>query len=161
VLVVTAVGAILFAITLFTSRSVNGGPFASWSAGQRGAGLALVLLIMLALLGVLLHRSSRPLWLAAEAGGVLVAPAVVEDPVHDALAAHPDVVRVKASVSGRRGRLRATVSVAVRPYAEAAVLRDELAGAARAVLERVAGEAVADVSLKVRVLAVRQLARYL
>lgn len=156
-----AVGAVLFAITLFTSGSVNGGPFASWSAGQRGACLALVVLVLLALLGVLLHRSPRPLWLAAEAGGVLVAPAVVEDPVQEAVAAHPDVVRVHASISGRRGRMRATVRVAVRPHAEAATLRDELTSAARAVLERVAGEAVAEVSLKVRVLAVRELARYL
>lgn len=156
-----AVGLVLFAVALFTSGRASGGPFGSWSAGQRAAGLAFVVVCLLWFLAVLVRRGSRPLWLAAEAGGVLLQPQAVEDPLRDALSEHADVVRAHVSVSGRRGRLKADVRVAVRPYAEATALRDELSAKAQNLLGRLTGGAVDKVSLRVRVLTVRELGRYL
>ena len=174
-LAVTAV-AVYLAIHFF---AVAGGssfaPFKTWTHGDRFAAMLVAFIVLVGLLAALLRRVGRPVWLAAEQGGVLVTPGTIAGPLQRELLRNVEVVSAHVHVSSRRGRLRADVQAAVRPLADAERLRAEFAATVSTLLGRITGVASdrADVGsdragaepdyvhVKVRVLSVRQLGRYL
>ena len=134
-----------------------------------------VLILLVGLLAALLRRTGWPVRLAAEQGGVLVTPGTIAEPLQRELLLNVEVVGAHVNVSSHGGRLRADVQVAVRPLADAERLRAEFAATVSTLLRRITGvesdrsDAGPDragaesdcVHVKVRVLSVRQLGRYL
>lgn len=160
-----------FAVALGSSFA----PFKTWTHGDRFAVMSAVLILLVGLLAALMRRAGRPVWLAAEQGGVLVTPGTIAEPLQRELLLNIEVVGAHVHVSSRGGRLRADVQVAVRPLADAERLRAEFAATVGTLLRRItgvesdhanvepdcAGEEPDCVHVKVRVLSVRQLERYL
>ena len=176
VLLAAATVAVYLAVHFFAvSRGSSFAPFKTWTHGDRFAVMLAVLIVLVGLLVALLRRAGRPVWLAAEQGGVLVTPGTIAEPLQRELLLNVEVVGAQVHVSSHRGRLRADVQVAVRPLADAERLRAEFAATVSTLLARITGVASdrADaepdragaeqdcVRVKVRVLNVRQLGRYL
>jgi len=122
------------------------------------AGLAAACVVLLALV---LDDARDELWLAGEGGGVLVPADAVELLLRDAALAHAEVVRADVDVRVRRGRVTATLNVALRPLVDGAAVADGLSAGARDLLARVIGAADVTVRVRPRVLTVGQLARHL
>jgi hypothetical protein len=161
-LLAAAAAAVLLAIRLFAlSAGTSFAPLASWSRGNRFGALLILLALLLVLVALLVRRPRRPLWLAAEGGGALVRPETVEDRLRQAIVAHDEVLRaqVRIAIAGERPRVEA--DVAVRPLAEAKGLQTELSAVVRGLIEQITGLTAGPVELKVRVIPVRRLRRYL
>ena len=157
-----AVAAALLAIRLFAvADGSRFAPFSTWSRGGRLGALLLLLAALLGLTALLVRRPSRPVWLATEAGGALVAPAAIEERIRDAVASHVEVLRARAHVSVSEGKPRADVQAMVRPLAAAAPLQEAFTATARDLLEHITGLEAGPVDVKVRVVPVRRLRRYL
>ena len=169
VLLAVTAAAVYLATHFFAVASGSSfAPFGTWTYGDRVAVMLVVLVLLVGLLAALLRRAGRPVWLAAEQGGVLVTPGTLSGPLQRELLRNVEVVSAHVRVSSRRGRLRADVQAAVRPLADAERLRAEFAAAVGTLLGRLTGvepdRAAAEpdcVHVKVRVLSVRQLGRYL
>ena len=123
--------------------------------------LALLLVGCVALVGLVLRPRPAALVLAVEGGSLRLPPDTLERYLAAELARDPDVVSSRASFALRDGRLTARLSIALRPLAPAAVLRERLAGVAAAALGDRLGLAAEVRDPDVRVLRVRELARHL
>ncbi len=157
-----AAAAALLAIRLFAiAAGSQFAPFSSWSRGARLGALLVVLAVLLGLAALLIRRPRRPLWFAGESGGALVLREAIEERLRRAVVDHADVLRAHVHVEVVDGRPRAEAEVAVRPLAEAAGLRDELAATVRELLERITGLEASRVEIRVHVIPVRRLRRYL
>ena len=175
-LLAAAIVAVCLAVHFFAVASGSSfAPFKTWTHGDRFAVMSAVLVLLVGLLAALLRRADRPVWLAAEQGGVLVTPGTIAGPLQRELLLNVEVVGVNVHVSSRGGRLRADVQVAVRPLADAERLRAEFAATVSKLLQRItgvgsdyanvepdcAGAEPDCVRVKVHVLSARQLGRYL
>ncbi len=143
-------------------------PFPYVTPGGDHTVLAWMLLMAMVVLAVLvwlvLRHDADSLWLAAGsgAGGVLVATSEVERPASSSAArSHPDAVRAEVELSQRGADLRGRVQVWARPLADAAVVGAAADAAVRRQVSRLTGRDLARLDVRVRVLKVRQLARYL
>ena len=130
------------------------------------AALAWLLAGALAGLGVLLwlvlRHGDATLWLASPDGGVLVRAADLQTRAGSAaVRRHPDVLRAEVELSQRGQALRARARVKARPLAPAGAVAAAVEEAVRASVTRLAGRDLERVDVRVRVLSVRALARYL
>jgi len=140
VLLAAAIVAVYLAVHFFAvARGSSFAPFKTWTHGDRFAVMLAVLVVLVGLLVVLLRRAGRPVWLAAEHGGVLVTVDTIAEPLQRELLLNVEVVGAQVHVSSRRGRLRADVQVAVRPLADAETLRAEFAATVGTLLRRMVG----------------------
>ena len=117
-----------------------------------------------ALVWLVLRHDAAAVWLpsAAGDGGVLVRTTDLERPAGSAAArSHPDVVRAAVELSSRGARLRGRVSVQARPLADAGVVRGAVDEAVRRQVARLTGSELERLNVRVRVLKVTQLVRYL
>jgi len=159
--------ALLFAMRLTAAAfGCSFSPFTYLWASADPAVLAWVLggaLIALALLlWLVLRHGQEMVWLAAADGGVLLPAAALSRPATTvATSSHPDVVRAEVDVYGRGGALRARARILARPLADVAAVRDAVEPAVRRAVVRRTGRDLERVDTRVRVLAIRQLARYL
>jgi hypothetical protein len=127
----------------------------AWVLGGALVGLGL-------LLWLVLRHDGDTLWLGGEHGGVLVPTDDVQRPAAGAAArSHPDVVRVEVEIGQRRGALRARARVYARPLADAAVVSAAVDAGVRAKVAQLTGRAPERLDVRVKVLAVGQLARHL
>jgi hypothetical protein len=117
--------------------------------------------VLLGLIALLIRRYRRPLWLAGESGGALVRHEAVEERLRRAVVAHADVLRARVHVDVGGGRPRAEADVALRPQAEAAPLQAQFAADVRELLEQITGLEASRIEIRVHVVSVRRLRRYL
>jgi len=114
---------------------------------------------------LVLRHDADALWLpsAAGTGGVLVTTSEIERPAASAAGrAHPDVVRTEVELSGRgAARLRGRVTVHARPLADADAVRAAVDAAVRRQVTRLSGCELQRLAVRVKVLRVKQLVRYL
>jgi hypothetical protein len=143
-------------------------PFPYITPGGGHALLAWLLLLAMVVLAVLvwmvLRHDGDALWLASPAGegGVLVPGRDLERLVSSAAGrAHADVVRADAELRQRRGELRGRVTVWARPLAAGDAVGAAVAEAARRQVGRLTGLELGRCDVRVKVLRVTQLARYL
>ena len=126
--------------------------------------LALGMVVLAGLVWLVLRHDTDAIWLASPAGdgGVLVPNADLERPASSAAGrAHPDVVRTEVEFSRRRAALRGRVTIWARPLADPAAVRDAVDPAVRRQITRLTGRELERLDVRVKVLKVRQLARYL
>jgi hypothetical protein len=126
--------------------------------------LVLAMAVLAGLIWMVLRHDADALWLASPAGdgGVLVPKADLERLVSSAVGrAHPDVVRAEADLWQRGGELRGRVRIWARPLADAEVVRAAVAEAARRQAVRLTQSELGRADVRVSVLRVRQLVRYL
>lgn len=143
-------------------------PFPSITPGGGHALLAWLLLLGMAVLAglvwLVLRHDTDALWLPSPSGdgGVLVPAGDLERPAASAAGrAHPDVVRAEVELSKRGSELRGRVTVWARPLANADAVGDVADAAVRRQVARIAGRDLARLDVRVKVLRVTQLARYL
>jgi hypothetical protein len=143
-------------------------PFSYLTPGNSHAVLAWALLAAMAVLALLvwlvLRHDADSLWLVAGAGagGVLVSSAEIERPTaSSATRCHPDALRAEVELSQRGADLRGRVQVWARPLADTAVVGGAADAAVRRQVSRLTGRDLARLDIRVRVLKVTQLARYL
>jgi len=161
--------ALLFAMRLTAAAfDCDFSPFPYITPGGGHALLAWVLLLGMAVLAglvwLVLRHDADALWLASPAGGggVLVPAGDLERPATSgAVRSHPDVVRAEVEFSERGAELRGRVIVWARPLADAGAVRDAADAAARRQVARLTGRELARLDVRVKVLRVTQLARYL
>jgi len=161
--------ALLFAMRLTAAAfDCDFSPFPYITPGGGHALLAWVLLLGMAVLAglvwLVLRHDADALWLASPAGGggVLVPAGDLERPATSgAVRSHPDVVRAEVEFSERGAELRGRVTVWARPLADAGAVRDAADAAARRQVARLTGRELARLDVRVKVLRVTQLARYL
>jgi hypothetical protein len=123
-------------------------------------GVAFLIFLLLVLVGV--RRGDPVLFLECGMTGCLVVRAsAVEGFVRTALAAHPDVLRSKAEVRLDDQRLRAEVEIAARPLTDAAALAATARRVVADTLHRSTGISPEEPRVRVRVVPVRGLRRYL
>ena len=166
-LLVAGLVALLFAVRL-TAAAFGWGfsPF-DYLTGSGAHGLvAGVLVAGLVILGVLvwlvLRYDDEVLWLASADGGVLVRTTGVAGPAGEAASgAHPDVVRAEVWPRTRRGALSARVRVWARPMAVTGPIQTAVATAVGDELARLTGREPEAMDVRVKVLTVPQLKRYL
>jgi hypothetical protein len=123
--------------------------------------LAAVVAALVVLVWLVLRDADEELWLPGTRGGVLVSAAALERLAEEAAARDPDVVRAEADLVVRGGSLGGVVRVYGRPLGDAGHLAGRVGEAVGGALAAVVGSAALDVKVKPRILAVRQLARYL
>jgi len=126
--------------------------------------LAIAMVVLAGLVWLVLRHDAEAVWLAspAGAGGVLVPNADLERPASSAAGrAHPDVLRTEVEFSARRSALRGRVTVWARPLADAGAVRDAVDGAVRRQVARLTGRELERLDIRVKVIKVTQLARYL
>jgi len=160
---------LLFAMRLTAAAfDCDFSPFPYLTPGDDHTVLALLLLsamIVLALLiWLVLRHDADALWLAsgAGAGGVLVATSEVERPASSsATRCHPDALRAEVELSQRGADLRGRVQVWARPLADAAAVSGVADAAVRRQVARLTGRDLARLDVRVRVIKVKQLVRYL
>jgi hypothetical protein len=135
-----------------------------WTPSDPGVA-AWLLAGVVALLGVLvwlvLRHGEATVWLARSDGGVLVPVAPLELSVERAAARHPEVVRADAGVRVSGGRLGAVVRVYGRPLADPDRLAAEVERLVRNRIATISGADPGTVSVRPRILGVRELKRYL
>ena len=122
------------------------------------------MVVLAALIWMVLRHDSGALWLASEAGdgGVLVPKGDLERLVSSAAGrSHADVLRAEAELWRRGGELRGRVQVVARPLADAALVGAAVEERTRRQAARLTGLELSRVDVRVRVLQVRQLLRYL
>jgi hypothetical protein len=126
--------------------------------------LALGMVVLAGLIWLVLRHDTDAVWLAsaAGAGGVLVPSADLERPASSAsVRAHPDVVRAEVEISQRRAALRGRVTVWARPLADPGAVGDAVDDAVRRQVTRLTGRELERLAVRVKVLKVTQLVRYL
>ena len=161
--------AALFALRLIAvAAGWRFSPFTYVTPGGGHVLLAWLLLLAMALLAALiwlvLRHDGDALWLASPAGdgGVLVPKEDLERLVSSAAArAHADVVRAEAEVWQRGAELRGRVRVWARPLADGGAVGAAVDAAARRQVGRLTGAELGRCDVRVAVLRVTQLARYL
>jgi hypothetical protein len=121
-------------------------------------GVSLVLGVLILLV---LRHGEETVWLAGDGGGVLAPAAALAGALEGAAAGHADVVRSEAQVGTRRGEVTVAVTAYLRPYADGGRVAAELEPVVRGRLAAITGLAPGAVIVRPRVLAVRQLKRYL
>ena len=161
--------ALLFALRLVAV--VAGWDFSPFSYITPGGGHALLAWLLLlgmavlaALIWMVLRHDADALWLASRAGdgGVLVPREDLERLVSNAAGrAHADVVRAEVELGQRRGELRGRVQVWARPLADGQAVGAAVDEATRRQAGRLAGLELGRCDVRVRVLRVTQLVRYL
>jgi len=115
-----------------------------------------------ALQWLVMRYEGETLWLAEGDGGVLVPAEALVGPAGEAAAgAHPDVVRAEVLLRVRGGALDARARIWARPLAQAEPIRGAVGAALRGEVARLTGRALAGVDVRVKVLTVSQLKRYL
>ena len=161
--------ALLFAMRLVAAAfDCDFSPFPYITPGGGHALLAWLLLLGMAVLAVLiwmvLRHDADALWLASPRGdgGVLVPREDLERLVSNSAGrAHADVVRAEVELWQRRGELRGRVQVWARPLADGRAVGAAVDEAARRQAVRLTGLELARIDVRVRVLRVTQLVRYL
>ena len=119
---------------------------------------------------VLLVRDDEPrLWLAGSgvasgggpAGGVLLPAAALEAAAQEAVAGHPDVLRVTAAARGDARRLRLALRIAARPLVDEQRVGRELERRVDGAVRPLLGAGELEVRARVRGVRVRRLVRHL
>lgn len=126
--------------------------------------LLAIVVVLAALLYLVLRGTGDALWLPSTAapGGVLVPAADLEQPVAAAAArTHPDILRADAELFTRGGELCGRMTVYARPLAARDGVREAAEAAVRRQVTRITGRELARFNVRVKVLRVGQLARYL
>lgn len=168
-LLASGVVAALFAVRLIAvSAGWEFSPFSYITPDGAHALLAWLLVIGMAVLAgliwMVLRHDADALWLASPAGdgGALVPKADLERLVASAATrAHPDVVRAEVQLSQRGAELRGRVQVWARPLADPALVSAVVEEAARRQVGRLTRSELGRAGVRVRVLRVTQLVRYL
>jgi uncharacterized alkaline shock family protein YloU len=115
-----------------------------------------------AMLAVLLRRGEQRIAVdVSEHGTVVLGAATLERLVGETVGAHREIVRVRVEVQSRDDGLVVRVWAAARPQADAAALRAEIEESVRAALGQATGLTVAAAHMKLKVLRVKDLRRYL
>jgi hypothetical protein len=127
----------------------------------RAWSLLAVILALGVLILLVLRHGEETVWVAGDGGGVLVPAAGLAAALEQAAAVHADVVRTEAQVATRRGEVTATLTAYLRPFADGGRVGAELEPLVRGRLAAVTGAPAGTVLVRPRVLAVRQLKRYL
>jgi hypothetical protein len=143
-------------------------PFPYITPGGGHALLAWLLLLGMVVLGFLvwmvLQHNADALWLVSDGGdgGVLVPKEDLERLVSAAAGrAHADVIRAESELWQRGQELRGRVRVWARPLADGAGVGTAVDEAARRQVARLTGLDLGRCDVRVKVLQVTQLARYL
>jgi hypothetical protein len=123
--------------------------------------LAAVIVALGILILLVLRYGEETVWLAGDGGGVLAPAAAIAAALEQAAADHAEVVRSEATVQARRGEPAATLTAYLRPYADGARVAADLEVRLRARLAAITGVASGAVTVRSRVLGVRQLKRHL
>jgi hypothetical protein len=126
--------------------------------------LVIAMAVLAGLIWLVLRHDADALWLASSAGdgGVLLPKADLERLVAGAVRrAHPDVVRAEADVWQRGGEVRCRVKVWARPLAAADGVRAAVEEGARRQVARLTQSELGRADVRVHVLRVGQLVRYL
>jgi len=124
------------------------------------SGMALLAL----LLWLVLRHDAEAVWLSSAGGdgGVLAPRADLERPLATTVGrAHADVLRAQVDLRARGAALRARVTVWTRPLADPEAVGAAADAAVRHEAERLTGRDLDHVGVRVRVLKVGQLVRYL
>jgi hypothetical protein len=161
--------ALLFAIRLVAAALGHDfSPFTYITPSSGHALLAWLLVIAMAALAglvwLVLRHDADALWLASPAGdgGVLVPKEDLQRLVSNAaVRAHPDVVRAEAELWQRGADLRGRVRVWARPLADAESVRIAVEAATRRQTARLTQSELGRADVRVKVLKVAQLVRYL
>ena len=127
----------------------------------RAAWLVAAVAALAALVWLVARHGEPTLWLNTPDGGVEVRASALEDQARRDAEADAEVVRALADLRVSRGVLRADVRVFGRPLGDAARLGAETEDRVRAGLVAATGLTDVRVRVRPRILAVRQLARYL
>jgi hypothetical protein len=159
---------LLFAMRLVAAAfDCDFSPFAYITPGGH-AFLAWLLLsgmiVIAGLIWLVLRHDADALWLPSSSGsgGVLVPTADLERPAGSAAGrSHPDAVRAVVELSARGTALRGRVRVYARPLADAGAVRAAVDAAVRRQVARLSGGELERLDVRVKVLKVTQLARYL
>jgi hypothetical protein len=120
------------------------------------AGVLLLLIVVELLRGEQIVAVS-----VSDAGAVLVPAETLERLVEGVALDHREVVRARARVQSRQGRLVPRLWVALRPLADAPTITGELAREVAATLATRTGLPLDEPRVRAKTLAVRQLRRYL
>lgn len=126
--------------------------------------LLLAMVVLAGLVWLVLRHDSDSLWLASPAGdgGVLVPNEALQRPAAAASGrSHPDVVRAEVEFYKRGANLRGRVTVWARPLADASVVGGAVDAAVRRQVARLTGRELERLDVRVKVLKVAQLVRYL
>ncbi len=160
--------ALLFAVRLVAAALDKGfSPFSYFTPNGHALLawlLAIGMVVLAGLIWLVLRHDTDALWLASPVGGggVLVPNEDLERPAASAAGrAHLDVVRVEVEFSRSRSALRGRVKVRARPLADAGAVGDAVDAAVRRQVTRLTGRELERLTVRVRVLRVTQLARYL
>ena len=129
------------------------------------------MIVLAGLVWLVLRHDADAIWLPSSAGGgggggggggVLVPAADLERLAGSAAGrSHPDVVRAAVELSSRGAALRARVRVHARPLADAGAVGAAVDEAVRRQVVRLSGAELGRLDVRVSVLKVRQLVRYL
>jgi hypothetical protein len=123
--------------------------------------LILVVGVLAVLVWLIARHGERMLWLSGPAGGVLAPAADLESLLEAAACRHPEVVRAQARLHIRRGTLSGTVQLFCRPLVDPAPVAADVGGEVREELSAATGREAAGLTVRARVLSVRQLKRHL
>ncbi len=168
-LLASGVVAALFAVRLVSvAAGWDFSPFTSITPDSGHSLLAWLLVVAMAalagLIWMVLRHDADALWLASPAGdgGVLAPKSDLERLVCSAVTrAHPDVLRAEVELWQRGGDLRGRVRVWARPLADSEAVRAVVEEAARRQVSRLTRSDLGRADVRVRVLRVKQLVRYL
>ena len=138
-------------------------PYLELPAGHAARAWLLVLVVgvLAALVWLVMRHGERMLWLSGLTGGVLAPAPDLEGLLEAAACRHPEVVRAEARLQIRRGELTGTLRIFCRPLVDPARVAADVGSEARHELSAVTGRETAELAVRPRVLAVRQLKRYL
>jgi len=166
VLLVAAAVGLLLGIELVTAAA--GDPHEYWRlvpSPESGAARAAILCGLVVLFALAMALAARPrgagLALPVDGGVVLLPQLAVVELVEQQFAAHPDVVRTRAEVHARADGLVVDVRAFLRPGADPARLEPEVREAGIAGVRVTVGVAPQVRRLRLRVLKVNELVRYL
>jgi hypothetical protein len=161
-------GLVLTVLALELVAASLGGHISLWhyfgvphTHSGRAAALAVAALFLALLMVVEVRRYEHRLAVVMDGvGSVLLPGEAVERLVEDVVAAHTEVVAVRARVTGRQGHLQAHVWVALRPGASQEAVAAVVVAQTKSVLERT-GLPVDDPRVRLKVLRVSELRKYL
>lgn len=131
------------------------------SPAMRAWLLALVVGVLATLIWLVLRHGERMLWLSGPTGGVLAPASDLERVVEAVACRHPEVVRAQARLRIRGGAPTGTLHIFCRPLVDPAPVAAEVGGEGRRELSAMTGRAAAKLTVRPRVLAVKQLKRHL
>lgn len=135
----------------------------SAAQGEFLASVALVIAIvaLAALISMVPMQQERLLWLRGEHGGVLVPLAALERLATAEALQHADVVKAEARLTELDGAPAGQVKVYARPLADSASVSGDVQVRVRRELHKVLGREARAVEVRITVLRVEQLKRYL